>query len=98
MRLAEAVHCQRTRRFLLLLGVSVPSFMTNLDASIVAESLSSVTRSIHADFAGMEFFGDGFQAMLLVAATFAAPPALLTWALVRQRDTVAIERKSHPLR
>src|SRR5262249_38560070 len=46
----------------------------------------------------MTSFGDGFQAILLVAAAFAALSALLTWALVRQQETAPIERKSRPLR
>jgi EmrB/QacA subfamily drug resistance transporter len=41
----------------------------------------------------MTSFGEGFQAILLVAAAFAAISALLTWALVRQQDTTPVERK-----
>ena len=55
MRLAETLHSQRTRRFLLLLCVSVPSFMINLDANIVPVSLPSIARSMHADFAATEW-------------------------------------------
>ncbi|MEA3092905.1 MAG: hypothetical protein QOJ04_4247, partial [Caballeronia sp.] len=43
------------KRFLLLLCVSVPSFMINLDANIVAVSLSSIARSLHADFVAIEW-------------------------------------------
>jgi hypothetical protein len=38
-------------RFFVLLCVSVPSFMINLDANIVAVSLPSIARSLNADFA-----------------------------------------------
>ena len=55
MRLAETLRSQRTRRFLLLLCVSVPSFMINLDANVVPVSLPSIARSMHADCAAMEW-------------------------------------------
>jgi hypothetical protein len=42
-------------------------------------------------------FGAGFQAILFTAAAFAAASALLTWALVRQEETAAVERKSRTL-
>ena len=45
----------RTIHLLLLLSVSVPSFMINLDANIVAVSLPSIARSLHADFAAIEW-------------------------------------------
>ena len=35
-------------------------------------------------------FGDGFQAILLVAAAFAAFSAVLTWVLVRYEDTAPV--------
>lgn len=38
-----------------LLCVSVPSFMINLDSNIVAVSLPSMAKSLHADFADMEW-------------------------------------------
>lgn len=41
--------------FLVLLCVSVPSFMINLDSNIVAVSLPSIARSLHADFADIEW-------------------------------------------
>jgi len=43
------------RKLLILLCVSVPSFMINLDANIVAVALSSISRSLHADFAAIEW-------------------------------------------
>jgi MFS family permease len=42
-------------RFFVLLCVSVPSFMINLDANIVAVSLPSIARSLNADFAAIEW-------------------------------------------
>jgi EmrB/QacA subfamily drug resistance transporter len=42
-------------RFFVLLCVSVPSFMINLDANIVAVSLPSIERSLNADFAAIEW-------------------------------------------
>lgn len=39
----------------LLLCVSVPSLMINLDANIVAVSLPAIARSMHADFAAIEW-------------------------------------------
>ena len=38
-------------------------------------------------------FGEGFEAILIVAAAFAAISALLTWALVRQQDITPVECK-----
>ena len=38
-----------------LLCVSVPSFMINLDSNIVAVSLPAMAKSLHADFADMEW-------------------------------------------
>jgi EmrB/QacA subfamily drug resistance transporter len=55
MHLAQALHSPQTRRLLLLLCVSIPSFMINLDANIVAVSLPAIARSLHADFAAMEW-------------------------------------------
>ena len=45
----------RTQRLLLLLCVSVPSFMINLEANIVAVSLPAIARSMHANLAEMEW-------------------------------------------
>lgn len=41
--------------FLVLLSVSIPSFMINLDSNIVAVSLPSIAQSFHASFADMEW-------------------------------------------
>lgn len=48
-------HSARATQLLLLLSSSVPSFMINLDANIVAVSLPSIARSLHADFAAIEW-------------------------------------------
>lgn len=58
----------------------------------VSSAPDSARTSLHALV--MTSFGEGFQAILLVAAAFAAISALLTWALVRQQDTTPVERKS----
>lgn len=52
-RLAQPAIPSR-RQLLLLLCVSVPSFMINLDANIVAVSLPSIARTLNADFAATE--------------------------------------------
>jgi len=49
------IFLDQTRRFLALLSVSVPSFMINLDANIVAVSLPSIARSTRGDFAAIEW-------------------------------------------
>jgi EmrB/QacA subfamily drug resistance transporter len=63
----------RTRNLLVLLCVSIPSFMINLDANVVAVSLNSIARSLHVDFAAIEWvvstYTLTFAAMLLPAGT-----------------------------
>ncbi|CAG9229823.1 Drug resistance transporter, EmrB/QacA subfamily [Paraburkholderia sabiae] len=63
------------RKLLLLLCVSVPSFMINLDANIVAVSLSSIAHSLHADFASIEWvisaYVLAFASLLMPAGAFA---------------------------
>ena len=62
-------------KLLILLCVSIPSFMTNLDANVVAVSLTSIARSLHADFAAIEWVVSAytltFAAMLMPAGTLA---------------------------
>ena len=62
-------------KLLILLCVSIPSFMTNLDANIVAVSLTSIARSLHADFEAVEWVVSAytltFAAMLMPAGTLA---------------------------
>src|SRR5258708_18580386 len=45
----------RYRALLVLLCVSAPSFMLQLDANIVAVSLPSISQSLKANFAGIEW-------------------------------------------
>jgi EmrB/QacA subfamily drug resistance transporter len=62
-------------KLLVLLCVSIPSFMTNLDANIVAVSLSSIARSFQSDFTMIEWVVSAytltFAAMLMPAGTLA---------------------------
>jgi EmrB/QacA subfamily drug resistance transporter len=55
MRIDATLPSERWQRTLILLCVSIPSFMINLDANIVAVSLSSIAHSLKADFAGIEW-------------------------------------------
>ena len=58
-------------RTLVLLCVSVPSFMISLDANIIAVSLPSIARSLGADFAAIEWVVSAYTlafASLLLAA------------------------------
>jgi EmrB/QacA subfamily drug resistance transporter len=58
-------------KLLVLLCVSIPSFMINLDANIVAVSLTSIARSLHADFAAIEWVVSAYTltfAMLVLSA------------------------------
>ncbi len=65
----------RSETLLILLSVSLPSFMTSLDANIVAVSLPSIARSLHADFAQIEWVVSAymlaFASLLLPAGTLA---------------------------
>jgi hypothetical protein len=78
---------------MLLLCVSVPSFMINLDANIVAVSLSSIGKSLHADFGlvmiGMtiitvteSFDPHAIRVDVPGVLTFSGFLGLLTWALI----------------
>jgi EmrB/QacA subfamily drug resistance transporter len=62
-------------KLLILLCVSVPSFMINLDANIVAVSLPSIAQSLHADFAAIEWVISAytltFASLVLLAGTLA---------------------------
>ncbi len=63
------------RQLLVLLCVSVPSFMINLDANIVAVSLPSIGRTLNADFAATEWvisaYTLAFASLLLPAGALA---------------------------
>ncbi len=72
-------------RELVLLCVSVPSFMINLDANIVAVSLSSISRSLHADFAAIEWV---ISAYTLAFATLLMPAGALADRFGRKRMLV----------
>jgi MFS family permease len=72
----------RTWHLLLLLSVSVPSFMINLDANIVAVSLPSIARSLHADFAAIEWV---VSAYTLTFACFVLPAGSLADRYGRKR-------------
>ncbi|MGU7768673.1 MFS transporter [Burkholderia sp. MR1-5-21] len=63
------------KRLMVLLCVSVPSFMINLDANIVAVALSSIARSLNADFAAIEWvvsaYTLAFATLLMTAGAMA---------------------------
>ncbi|WP_429269888.1 MFS transporter [Paraburkholderia sp. EB58] len=71
-----------SRKLMLLLCVSVPSFMINLDANIVAVSLSSIAKSLHADFAAIEWV---ISAYTLAFATLVMPAGALADRFGRKR-------------
>jgi hypothetical protein len=71
-----------SRKLMLLLCVSVPSFMINLDANIVAVSLSSIAKSLHADFAAIEWV---ISAYTLAFATLVLPAGTLVDRFGRKR-------------
>jgi EmrB/QacA subfamily drug resistance transporter len=60
---------------LILLCVSVPSFMISLDSNIVAVTLASIAHALHADFAAIEWVVSAytltFASLLLPAGTLA---------------------------
>jgi EmrB/QacA subfamily drug resistance transporter len=73
------------RKLTLLLCVSVPSFMINLDANIVAVSLSSIAKALHADFAAIEWV---ISAYTLAFATLVMPAGALADRFGRKRMLV----------
>ena len=70
------------QRFLILLCVSIPSFMINLDSNIVAVSLSSIAHSLKADFADIEWV---ISAYTLTFASFVMPAGALADRFGRKR-------------
>jgi EmrB/QacA subfamily drug resistance transporter len=72
----------RQSRLLLLLCVSVPSFMINLDGNIVAVSLPSIARALHADFASIEWV---ISAYTLPFAALVMPAGALADRFGRKR-------------
>jgi EmrB/QacA subfamily drug resistance transporter len=75
-----------TRNTLILLCVSVPSFMLNLDSNVVAVSLSSIAHSLHADFAAIEWV---ISAYTLTFATLMMPAGALADRFGRKRMLLA---------
>jgi EmrB/QacA subfamily drug resistance transporter len=69
-------------RLLILLCVSIPSFMINLDSNIVAVSLSSIGQSLHADFADIEWV---ISAYTLTFASCVMPAGALADRYGRKR-------------
>ena len=59
---------------MILLCVSIPSFMLNIDASVVAVSLPSIARSLNADFAAIEWV---LSAYTLTFASLVLPAGML---------------------
>lgn len=70
------------QRFLILLCVSIPSFMINLDSNIVAVSLSSIAHSFNADFADIEWV---ISAYTLTFASLVMPAGALADRYGRKR-------------
>src|ERR1700758_239107 len=66
---------ERYRAMLVLICVSAPSFMLQLDSNIVAVSLPSISESLKANFAGIEWvvtaYTLSFASLLLPAGALA---------------------------
>ncbi len=73
---------ERMQAILILLCVSVPSFMINLDANIVAVSLSSIAHALKAEFAGIEWV---ISAYTLTFASLVLPAGALADRYGRKR-------------
>jgi EmrB/QacA subfamily drug resistance transporter len=82
MRSETHVPAQGMHRFLILLCVSIPSFMINLDSNIVAVSLSSIAHSLGANFADIEWV---ISAYTLSFAAFLLPAGALADRYGRKR-------------
>jgi EmrB/QacA subfamily drug resistance transporter len=65
---------RESRKLLILLCVSVPSFMLSLDSNIVAVSLPSIAHSLKADFAAIEWV---VSAYTLAFASLVLPAGML---------------------
>lgn len=76
----------RDSKLLLLLCVSVPSFMINLDGNIVAVSLASIAKALHADFASVEWV---ISAYTLTFAAMVMPAGGLSDRFGRKRVLMA---------
>jgi EmrB/QacA subfamily drug resistance transporter len=73
------------QHFLILLCVSIPSFMINLDSNIVAVSLPSIAHSLDASFSDIEWV---ISAYTLVFASFVMPAGALADRYGRKRMLV----------
>jgi EmrB/QacA subfamily drug resistance transporter len=82
MTKSDEVELGGTHRLLVLLCVSVPSFMINLDANIVAVSLPSIAQSLKADFADIEWV---ISAYTLTFASLVMPSGALADRYGRKR-------------
>src|ERR1700743_406817 len=82
MRHGTASSPEGLKRTLILLCVSIPSFMINLDSNIVAVSLPSIARSLNADFAGIEWV---ISAYTLTFAALVMPSGALADRYGRKR-------------
>ncbi|MGI4841528.1 MAG: MFS transporter [Janthinobacterium lividum] len=75
MDISKPSSVNATQRLLILLCVSVPSFMINLDSNIVAVSLSSIAHTLGASFADIEWvvsaYTLSFAALLMPAGALA---------------------------
>lgn len=69
-------------RSIVLLCLSIPSFMTNLDSNIVAVSLPYIARSLRADFVGMEWVVSAYSLMF---ASFVLPAGAIADRYGRKR-------------
>ncbi len=70
-----ALPVRGSRQLLILLCVSIPSFMISLDSNIIAVSLSSIAATLHAEFADIEWVVSAytltFAALLMPAGALA---------------------------
>ncbi|MBY0382379.1 MAG: MFS transporter [Xanthobacteraceae bacterium] len=80
LQIAEPM--SRRQTLFVLLCASVPSFMINLDSNIVAVSLSSIARSLKADFADIEWV---ISAYTLTFASLMLPSGELADRFGRRR-------------
>jgi EmrB/QacA subfamily drug resistance transporter len=82
MTKSDHIELSGTQRLLVLLCVSVPSFMINLDANIVAVSLPSIATSLKASFADIEWV---ISAYTLTFASLVMPAGALADRYGRKR-------------
>jgi EmrB/QacA subfamily drug resistance transporter len=79
---ADAPPARKMQILLILLCVSIPSFMINLDSNIVAVSLPSIAQSLHADFSAIEWV---ISAYTLTFASLLMPAGALADRYGRKR-------------